>query len=380
MAGKPNILIATPIFLPSIGGPAVYAENLARHLVKRGWDVAVLSYGRQTSWLRECPFRVHFASLRLPLGLRHMIYFLKAMKLAARSKAVLIFDPFAVGVPAAAACRFLTKPILVRVEGDYLWETYVGRTRDDITLLSFYQKLPSLRLSLKEKVIYRFLRLVFSWADCLVFSSRWREEIFNLGYAAAPGTRTLIDPPWPAVEGGREVREKILLFAGRFVKVKNLIRLIYAFLDAAERGWRLELVGSGPDEKKIRRTIGEAGVAARVIVSPPLSHAEMVVKISSAYALLLPSLSDVSPNVILECIRTATPFLLTKETSFYDALKDVGLFVDPLDDKDIREKLRRLFNPEDYAAFRSRLISFRRLNSWDDIAGRWSGLVTKMLK
>lgn len=372
-----RILIATPIFPPAIGGPAVYAENLAQQLAGDGFEVAILSYGDPKTSREVKGLKVHIVSSRFPAGLRHLVYFFKAVKLAAASKAVLVFDPFAVGVPVALACRRLKKPMLLRVEGDYLWETYVNRTREDITLESFYRKRGSLKLSLKEKIIYRLSRRVFSQAVYLVFSSEWRKRIFGLGYGLRPEQSAIASPVWPQVEGGREVREKVLLFAGRFIKVKNLIRLIYAFLDAGERSFCLELIGSGPDEEKIRRTIADAGAGSRIVVRPPLDREELAVKIASVHAFLLPSLSDVSPNVILECLKTATPFILTRESGFYETLKDIGLFVDPLDDRDIRGKIRGLFDPQAYAAYRRRLAGFSVRTSWPEITRRWSELISK---
>ena len=40
-----KILIATPLYPPEIGGPATYAETLAKELPRCGDEGAVVSYG-----------------------------------------------------------------------------------------------------------------------------------------------------------------------------------------------------------------------------------------------------------------------------------------------------------------------------------------------
>ena len=92
-------------------------------------------------------------------------------------------------------------------------------------------------------------------------------------------------------------------------------------------------------------------------------------------AFFLPSLSDVSPNVILDCLSLGTPFLLTRETGFHEVLKDVGLFVDPKDESDIAAKLRELLNPSFYAAYRERILRFNRSRSWDDVFQDWLKII-----
>ena len=50
------------------------------------------------------------------------------------------------------------------------------------------------------------------------------------------------------------------------------------------------------------------------------------------------TLGDVSPNTILDAIRADKPFIMTTETGFTERLKDIAVFVNPEDTRDIAEK------------------------------------------
>ena len=52
-------------------------------------------------------------------------------------------------------------------------------------------------------------------------------------------------------------------------------------------------------------------------------------RISRCYAVILASLGDISPNMILDAIRHNKPFILTKETGLYDRLKNIAILLTP---------------------------------------------------
>lgn len=375
-----KILIATPIFPPAIGGPATYADNLARELTAKGHAVTVLSYGENGSSSAGRNFEIFWVSSRLPVGIRHLAYFLKSLRLLSRNDAVLVFDPFAVGVPVALACRLREKPMLFRIEGDFLWEAFVERTGKEITLREFRRNFGGLQLSLKERFSDFMSNFACKRARKIVFSSRWRKEIFLLSIPVKEESTAIISSVWPRGGSGREARERVMLFAGRFIKAKNIRRIISAFLAVTDRGWQFEIIGDGPEKKEIARIAGEHKTLGRVIVRPILSNADLVVRIASVHALLLPSITDVSPSVVLECIKTGTPFILTKESSFFERLQDVGLFVDPLNESDIREKIQQLLDQQIHSNLRRKLAAFDNTHSWSEAADEWLALISGVLQ
>lgn len=374
-----RILITSPQFAPDIGGPGSYARNLTQRLSRRGHAIAVLCYGAGGSVQLPDGTSVRRVSRRIPSGLKHFIFFIRAWQLARRSDVVLVLDPVIVGAPVALACWLSSKNFLLRVEGDFLWEWYVERTGRELTLRQFYERFAEQKLSCKEWLMWRMAWWVFLQARRIVFSSSWRREIYKIGYPVREECVAIIKSPWPKPQPARGARERLFIFAGRFIRIKNLSRLIRAFLAASPPQWRLELIGDGPERLEIERLISQAGARPRVSIKPSLAQGELLKRIASAHALLLPSLSDVSPNVILDCITTATPFLLTRESGFYETAKDVGVFVDPRDEEDIKDKLRLLLDPKFYAEYQLRLQNFGRVHSWTEVAREWLKLIRSAL-
>ena len=370
-----RILIATPMFPPDIGGPGTYADNLSKHFSEKGHNVTLLAYGSERR--RETVNGVAFyaVSLKLPPGLRQFYYFWLAFRFLGSSDVALALDPIGVGAPLAAACRMRGRPMIVRLEGGRIWESYIGRGGEELTLRQFYEGFSFDRLTPKERWLYKIARWVFCRADRIVFSSEWRKSVFALGYPLRPEQTAIIDSPWPKVYIGEPERNQTLIFAGRFIRIKNLPRLIRAFLALGDNQWRLELIGEGPRKQEIEKIIRESRAGDRIAIIPSMPHSELMKRIASARAFLLPSLSDVSPNVILDCLSLGTPFLLTRETGFHEVLKDVGLFVDPKDESDIAAKLRELLNPSFYAAYRERILRFNRSRSWDDVFQDWLKII-----
>lgn len=371
-----KILIATPIFPPTIGGPAIHAENLAREFQSKGHKVSVLTYGWKGKIVDQLSFRLWVVSSGWLPGLKHLVYFTKAFFLLARSDVALVFDPFIVGAPVAVANSFFGRPMIVRVEGDFLWEMFSARTRSELPLKDFWARFPKLELNGKEKFIYNLTRWVFNRADFLVFSSRWRESIFEQGYLTDASKRVVVSSPWPRGGRGEPQRERVILFAGRLVWIKNIPRLIRSFLVATGGEWRLEIIGAGPEKATIEKVIEDMRAGQRVYIHVPLSRDKLLERIAEVHALALPSFSDVSPNVIMDCISAGTPFLMTKESGFYEVLKEIGIFVDPLYEESIREGLATIIYPEVHADYRRRIASFTDGRSWSDTADAWLKIIS----
>lgn len=109
LAQNPKILIATGIFPPDIGGPAIYSKLLLEELPKQGIDVKVLSFG----------------SVRhLPKIICHLAYGMRLMTCGRSADIIFAQDPVSVGFPAAVVSGLLRKKFLLKVVGDYAWEQW----------------------------------------------------------------------------------------------------------------------------------------------------------------------------------------------------------------------------------------------------------------
>lgn len=331
MKKLPKILIATGIYPPLIGGIAPYSFNLADALKRKGANVIVATYTVEH---------------RLPSGIRHLVFFFKALFLMPRVDYVLALDTISTGLPALCAARIFGKKFILRLGGDFLWESYVNRTEKDVLLSRFYSPLPA--LSSKERMIFRLTLFLLHSADMIVFSTEWQRDIFSAPYRLETGRLYVIENYYGKREKENSSRGINFLWAGRSIPLKNLTRMKEAFRDAqAHTPWlTLEMI-----------TDGDA-----------LSQEKLFEKIKTSYAVILPSVSDVSPNLILEGISFGKPFILTSETGLREKLRGCGLFVDPLSVGDIKEKILLLCNEGVYRRCQERIRGFLYTHSWDDIA------------
>ena len=97
-------------------------------------------------------------------------------------------------------------------------------------------------------------------------------------------------------------------------------------------------------------------------------HNLMIEKMKDCYAFILPSLSEISPGIILRAISFNKPFICTKETGIYERIKDIGLFIDPLSEKDIKERILFLADNNNYLEQRGKIENFNFRHSYREIA------------
>ncbi len=328
----PTLLIATGIYPPDVGGPATYAKGLYDALSIRAPRTAVLSYTLEK---------------RLPTGIRHIVTFFKMLFALLFVDGVIALDTYSVGLPAVAAAKILRKRVLVRIGGDFLWESYINRTHEDIVLSDFYTR--ARELSYKERVIRSLTRWVLRGADTIVFSTEWQKKFMPPAYGI-PASKSIV-----VIENNEGVRVpaheptvKNFLWAGRSIFLKNTVRLRLAF-------------------EKARRINPEL----RLDMCEHVSHEELLRRISHAYAVVLPSISEVSPNLVLESIACGKPFIATRECGYAERFGNMGIFFDPLSIDDIARAMLEMAEDARYKEYEMAIESYDHRHTYSDIANEW---------
>lgn len=330
-----RIVLAASIYPPEIGGPAHYAAALKDALEKQGHDVVV------------CVFSAY---RRLPSGIRHAAYMLELFRAARCKDAIIAFDVLTTGLPAVFAGMFARVPVVARVGGDFVWESYVERTHDLLPLPRFYEGRK--HWGIKERFLFLLARWVLRRVY-VVFTTSWLRGIWARAYAGELASAPTIENALPARSSAQAPHERNFLMYGRQVALKNAV----AFRRAFERARRKH-----PDIKL------EEGV---------VSKEELERRIRSSYALVVPSISEVSPNAILDAIRFGKPFLLTKYSGYAEKFGGLGVIVDPLDEGDMQRGVEELANPTAYGRLSAGVASFRDVREYADIAREFAALFEK---
>ncbi len=384
-----RIVIATPLYPPQLGGPAIYAKNLGEEFSRLRHQVSIVSFGK---------------FLRLPSLVRHFLYFFKVFRSSIGADIIFALDYFSVGAPAALAALLLCKPLVIRVEGDFLWESYVERRRSDTTLSMFYparsqprrdvgaavppvaertsngayRNLP--RLSAKERVIHFISRWVLGRSRILVFSSEWRREMVVGSRGHLRKKSIIIGNVWPPLlENLSAVSQgsRVILWAGRMLYLKNLYRLLRAF-SRLKSDYELHLVGDGPEAERLKNFVTQERIK-KVFFFPKLPHEALLKKMREAAFFVLPSLSEVGPNVIADAASSGTPFIMTRESGYAEYAKDFGIFVDPLNENELTQKLGMLMEETARYNIRKGIIKFYSAYTWGEAAQEWIQVFSKVL-
>jgi glycosyltransferase involved in cell wall biosynthesis len=100
-----------------------------------------------------------------------------------------------------------------------------------------------------------------------------------------------------------------VLMAGRFHRLKGFGLGLRAFAAFARefRDAEMTVVGGGPEEARLRRTIDEAGLGSRVALKPWLPRTELLAAMASSDVFLFPSFRDGGGAVVVEAMAAGLP-------------------------------------------------------------------------
>ncbi|MEK7208986.1 MAG: glycosyltransferase family 4 protein [Patescibacteria group bacterium] len=326
-----KILIATPLYPPDIGGPAQYAYNLEREFKNLGHKVRVKK----------------FSDIKhLPSGLRHFIYFCKILPAMFWTDWCLALDTFSVALPVVLAAKLFGKKTIIRIGGDFLWEQYVERTGKLILLRNFYQTELEF-FSKKEKIIFRLTKWILHHATTIVFSTDWQRQIWRKPYKLNLAKTVIVENYYNIKELSFLPSTKNFLWAGRYLKLKNLDYLKQAFIS-------IQL-----DRPDLSLEIGQ------------WSPQKLEEKIKTSYAVIVPSISEISPNLILSAVNYGKPFILTLENGINNRLEEIALLVDPINIEDIKNKIIWLADEQNYLKQQKKIINFSFIHSWSKMASEF---------
>lgn len=356
---KGRVIIITPLFPPSVGGPARQAFFLKEFLEKENIPNAVFSFDQENGR------KAH----------KYFYFFKKILKSTQSGDTLVVFDELVLGLITLFVSKIRKVKMIVRLGGDRLWEKAVEEGAiPAIGLITFY----------KEgfyKSVYpalRFIRnLVLSRATILVFSSLWYRDILaSAVHIPREKTRFIKNKKEERINRGTKPDVKYqFIYAGRFTKVKNIECLLKAFsLVAKEITGNLLLCGSGPEEKNIRNYIIQNNLGDRVHIMGPQSKDSLDTLLEEGSICVLPSLSDISPNFLLECQSFGKISLATEEIGIRDDLRGV-LYSDTSNVTELADNLLKISTPSYQEKLKEELAHIHDTNSEATWQENWRSII-----
>jgi len=325
-----RILVVTPLTPPDPGGPSYYSVALKEALEGRGDEVDLIAFKEVRKY---------------PSMIRHFLFLYKVLWKAKNVEALIILDTVSVALPAVLAGFILGKKMVVRVGGDFVWERYIERTQEKVLLSTFYISPRTIPLSCKERILIALQKhIVCKLAHKVVFNTQWQRDLWKEPYALSDIKTGVIQN---ALQRSlkKVKRGNTFLCAWRPTAVKNVDVLERAFQKAKERCRDIEL--------SLYRNI---------------PREELYTQMNRARALIIPSLTELSPNMALEALSMGLPVLLTQDCGARNLLDGFVTWIDPLSENDIAEKMCSLLNTDVYRKELERVGRFSYVHTYAEIA------------
>jgi glycosyltransferase involved in cell wall biosynthesis len=345
-----KILLATGIFVPEIGGPAGYVLNLARELTKLGHKIQLVTYSDQFFYELDKDFdfvvsRVIRRAGVLGKFLNYYHYYKKLKEIYAKDNFDILyaFDHFSAGLPASCLAKKIKKPFVIRVGGDFLWEKMVNNGKCDVALAEYYQQ-PK---SLAEKVYLKIFQYVFRQADKIIFNTAWQKKLYEDIFLLPADKNLVIHNVFTKADKLTFVDSKEIIFAGRFIKLKNIENLIQAF-SHLKTDKELVIIGDGPEKQNLENLSKNY---PNIKIENQLSAEKLKERIAHCYAFVLPSLSEVSPNAALEALSLGKFVILSKNNGLAPELQGCFYLIDPLSVTDIKKALEFCLDQDNYSLY-----------------------------
>jgi len=326
-------------FPPICGGIGYYVYNLSKALLKKGFDITVLTRGSCRENIIYTDFegidlwKVRFSPL-YPYHIKFHGYFLNKVLSQYENKfdIVHLHNPL-VPVPAT------TLPVIV---------TEHGTVQGDISNSSV-NDMSALALKLFAKKFIKQDYDVLANADIITaVSNSCMQEIKNIigekkqMYVIGNGVDTGYFKPDEILERA----QNIVLYTGRLDSRKGVVDLISSAKFVCENYPEVKfiLTGKGPNREYIQRRISNLNLKGNVTLVGYVSREEMLRLYQSSTMYVLPSYYEGLPTTLLEAMACGLPSIATNVDGSSEVISHGknGLLVPPKCPKALSEGIQEL--------------------------------------
>jgi glycosyltransferase involved in cell wall biosynthesis len=146
---------------------------------------------------------------------------------------------------------------------------------------------------------------------------------------------------------------KRVIFLGNLRAVKDPLAAIEAFrlLNRSMKDTELLVVGDGPLKKQAMEYVRTTGISDSVVFKGMVSHSEALKLLNSSDALVISSLSEGNPNVVIEAMALGIPVVGTSVGGLRDLViqGETGMLVEPQSPKRLADALYTILNDSELA-------------------------------
>lgn len=347
---RKNILIATGIFPPDIGGPATYSKLLLDELPKRGFNATIASFGEVR---------------HLPKIIRHIVYIFKLLKKSKNADIIFAQDPVSVGFPSIIVSKILRKKFLLKIVGDYAWEQFqtqsekrkIQNNNNFITLEKFQNE----RYDFKTEVRRKVERWVANKACKIIVPSKYLKKIVSMWGIDKNNIEIIYNGfKYDRESGNKETirallqfEGKLIISVGRLVSWKGFDTLIEIFPNIKNKFKDVKLIiaGSGPNKELLQRLIDEKGLQESIALTGALQKDVLLRYIKASDVFALNTGYEGFSHQILEVMDIGVPIITTNIGGNPEIIENEknGLLISYNNKKELEKAIIKLLDDKKYA-------------------------------
>ena len=175
---------------------------------------------------------------------------------------------------------------------------------------------------------------------------------------------------------GFDDKDTVIVTASRLVE-KNAVDDIISSLQYLDSSCKLLILGSGPDERKLKDLSHRLKLGSRIVFYGFVSHDELPKYLQSSDIFVRPSRTEGLGNSFLEAMAAGVPVIGTQVGGISDFLKDgeTGLICEVNNPKSIAQKVTKLVRDAE-----SRSYISREAKKMVDERFRWENVSAEMKK
>lgn len=364
MSTNMKIVILIARFPPSyLGGAEIAVYNLAKQLSKLKHEVHVITMSDPNSpdENTQDDFYLHrIKTIEIPL-LRNIVFSIRSLYLMKTIKPHVVHSQTIsihnAGLPAFLAKKILKIPYIVWGRGS---DIYLYRHEKQFKRIILKNSNAAIALTddMKEA-----MQNIWNMPICVIPNGIDLEKFNTLRKSKTHSTKIA------------ESDDKVILFVGRLHPIKGLSYLIEAMKIIHQRypKSRLLIVGDGDERDYLNMIVKNSNLNECVTFIGKVPNKSIPEYMALADILVLPSLSEGFPVVILEAMACGLPIVATKIRGNQEIIKDWdnGFLVEPRNSKNITEKVLLLLKDDKLRQIiAGKNIEVAKRYSWESVARR----------
>ena len=287
-----KILLVTGIFPPDHGGPASYVPTMASALCEAGHKVlGVVTLSDDTEQGDgHYPFDVYRIKRRQSRLLRWLETVSLIRRLSIGADVVYLNGLVLEGVLATKI--FGSRPVVVKVVGDLIWE----RAQNQHTIRLDINEFQIAKLSLRWTLLRRLQGWYTAKADRVIVPSQYLAEIVAGWGVARERLQVVYNAvAFPEACDVENVPVADIVTVARLVPWKGVAELITI---AANHGWSLRVVGDGPLRKELEQLAKSSGTNVSFVGH--VEKSQVPAEIRRGRLFVLNSTYEGLPHIVLE--------------------------------------------------------------------------------